>query len=93
MCSDLINFNGICDLNNLWGFRIEVWWIIMEKDPTWKRTREWRRPWPMERDKLPLFDIVRDHDFRTKIITLVSQKALHYTGFGFVDDMDLIQTI
>ena len=41
----------------------------------------------------PLFDIVRDQDFGMKIKTPISQTALLYTGFGFVDDSDLIQTI
>ena len=42
---------------------------------------------------LPLFDIVQEKDFGMKIQTPISKTALHYTGFGFVDDTDLIQTI
>ena len=41
----------------------------------------------------PLFDIVREQDFGMKIMTLISKEAFHYTGFGFVDDTDLIQMI
>ena len=41
----------------------------------------------------PLFDIVREQDFGMKIQSPISKTTLHYTGFGFVDDADLIQTI
>ena len=41
----------------------------------------------------PPFDIVREKDFGMKIQTPMSKTALHYTGFGLVDDTDLIQTI
>ena len=39
----------------------------------------------------PLFDILREQNFGVHLTAPISKTALHITGFGFVDDADLIQ--